>query len=157
MTPERWKQIEQAYHAALEFEPDRRAAWLSEACAGDDSLRREVESLLAQDVSATGLLLNQSPIPPPPGGLLNPGMRLGPYLIESRAGAGGMGEVWKAQDTRLRRAVAIKVVRAGDGADGRAEARLWQEARAAAQVSHPNLCPLFDVIDDGCHVYLVME
>jgi len=87
------------------------------------------------------------------------GQRVGSFEILEKLGRGGMGEVWKARDLRLHRDVAIKVVRndAPINRDTKADARLWQEARASAQVSHPNLCQLFDVIDDGAHVYLVME
>ena len=162
MNPKLWQEIEQVYHAALEIEPERRAAYLTATCHGDDELRREVESLLRQDPSAPGLLLNwRADVPTGAPAMttgLTPGMRLGPYQVEERLGAGGMGEVWKASDTRLHRAVAMKVVRSEQiGVDRRADERLWLEARAAAQVSHPNLCQLFDVIDDGCHVVLVME
>src|ERR1700722_2963984 len=113
MNPKLWLEIEQVYHAALELEPESRARYLAAACHGDEELRREVESLLRQDASAPGLLLNWSAGAPANMSSLTPGMRLGPYQVEKRLGAGGMGEVWKASDTRLHRAVAMKVVRSG--------------------------------------------
>jgi len=75
------------------------------------------------------------------------GTRLGPYEILAPLGAGGMGEVWKARDSRLNRVVAIKSLKAGAGV------RFRQEARALAALNHPNICTLFDIGDD----YLVME
>lgn len=88
---------------------------------------------------------------------VSPGVRLGPYEIVARIGAGGMGEVWCARDTRLDRSVAIKVLPAGFAADEQSVARLEREARAISQLSHPRICTLYDVGSiDGC-MYLVME
>ncbi|HMF11124.1 MAG TPA: serine/threonine-protein kinase, partial [Gemmataceae bacterium] len=87
---------------------------------------------------------------------LAPGTLLGPYEIVGQLGAGGMGEVYRARDLRLDRAVAIKVVRRMPSSD-RARARFWREARAAASVSHPNICQLYDVGDYDGELYLAME
>src|SRR5579872_4454965 len=110
MTAERWQQIEKLYHAALEREPQVRAGFINEACAGDNDLRQEVESLLAQDGSSPSLIFNRASARPPglgPSALgrLAAGARLGPFEIESQLGIGGMAEVWKARDTRLGRVV----------------------------------------------------
>src|SRR5918995_5389739 len=88
---------------------------------------------------------------------LGPGSRLGPYEIVSRVGAGGMGEVWKARDTRLDRTVAIKVLPPDLTTDPAARQRFEREARAVAALSHPHICPLFDIGHQDGSDYLVME
>jgi eukaryotic-like serine/threonine-protein kinase len=144
MTPERWRQVEQLYHSALERAPDLRSAFLEKACGGDPDLRREVESLMQQ--SAVGVL--DEPLWQAPGdGPLKPGAQLGPYQILGPLGAGGMGAVYKARDTRLDRTVAIKVSLV------RFSGRFEREARAIASLNHPNICTLHDVGPN----YLVME
>ena len=141
MNSEQWQRVEELYHAALDHPAGQRAAFLKEACP-DDDLRREVESLLASD-RPDGTVLDS----PAWERRLSPGERIGPYQIVSRIGAGGMGEVWKARDTRLGREVAIKVCAS------RFSDRFKREARAIAALNHPHICTLFDVGAD-C---LVME
>ncbi|MEO8052748.1 MAG: protein kinase, partial [Acidobacteriota bacterium] len=153
MQPARWKQIEELYHAALEREAGERAAFLAQACDGDVELRREVESLLAQYRSAEGVLdrpaweAAPSLIEDPPRIALLPGEQLGPYRIEGPLGSGGMGQVYKARDTRLGRAVAIKTLT--EPFSGRFE----REARSISSLNHPHICTLHDVGPN----YLVME
>ena len=147
MTTERWRQIEDLYHAASSHAPADRAAFLAEACGTDAELRSEVETLLAQDTSREGMP-DRSPSPtsgtsPQPG----PGSQFGPYRIESSIGKGGMGEVWKARDSRLNRDVAIKFS-AHQFTD-----RFEREARAIPALNHPNICTLYDIGPS----YLVME
>src|SRR5262249_19823521 len=109
MTPERWRQIEELYHSARGCTPADRAVLLAEA---DSELRREVEAMLAQEASGKILdrraedLLTDSSSP-----MVAAGSQLGPYQIEALLGAGGMGQVYRAVDTRLDRKVAIKVSR----------------------------------------------
>src|SRR5215203_5095574 len=86
-----------------------------------------------------------------------PGSRLGPYQIVSRAGAGGMGEVWKARDIRLDRTVAIKVLPPDLTSDPAARQRFEREARAVAALSHAHICPLFDIGHQDGTDFLVME
>jgi eukaryotic-like serine/threonine-protein kinase len=146
MSPERWRQVEGLYHAVLEQAPGGRALLLEQA---DPELRREVESLLAQP-SRNGALERpawESSDKRNSSGTLAAGSSLGPYRIEMSIGKGGMGEVWKARDTRLNRAVAIK--RSAQQFSDRFE----REARAVAALNHPHICQLYDVGPD----YLVME
>ncbi len=142
MTSERWQQVEALFHAVQEHG----VGVLSDA---DPGLRSEVEELLAQDASREGILdrpaadlLNDSSVP-----MLDAGAQLGPYKIEAPIGAGGMGEVWKARDTRLNRIVAIKVSKE------QFTERFEREARAVAALNHPNIGTLYDVGPN----YLVME
>ena len=144
MTPDRLQQIEELYHSAREASADERAALLAQA---DPELRREVESLLARRNDR--LILDRSAQLPgdPTMTVLNAGARLGPYQVESKLGEGGMGEVFRAVDTRLGRAVAIKI------AHEQFSARFEREARAISSLNHPNICTLYDVGPN----YLVME
>jgi serine/threonine protein kinase len=153
MTRERWRQVDSLYHAVLEREPEERAVFLRSACQTDEDLRREVESLLARDTSGNGLLDQPaweavpSLIEDPTRTSLAPGTQLGPYKIEGPLGAGGMGQVYKARDTRLGRDVAIKIS-AQHFSD-----RFEREARAIAALNHPHICTVHDVGPN----YLVME
>jgi predicted Ser/Thr protein kinase len=149
MTPERFQQIEALYHAAREGSAEERAALLAHT---DSDLRREVELLLAQP--SGGEFLDRPAIQNAPELFddatvtsLASGACLGPYRIESKLGEGGMGEVFRAVDTRLGRAVAIKTNRE------RFNSRFEREARAISSLNHPNICTLYDV----GHNYLVME
>lgn len=126
MDQERWRQIEELYHAVLEQEPSQRAVFLAGACAEDSGLRREVEMLLAQS-AATETMADQSAWAAAgelaaTRTILNAGEKLGPYEIVGLLGAGGMGEVYSALDTRLDRKVAVKVCR--DGSAGALSAKL---------------------------------
>ena len=112
MNPERWEQITEIYHSALELETGERAAFLAEKCADDESLRREVESLLEADAAAGDFIARPaihdaaSMLTIKNEAHLTPGQNLGHYRIISRLGAGGMGEVYLAEDTRLEGKVA---------------------------------------------------
>jgi predicted Ser/Thr protein kinase len=146
MTSDRWHRVEELYHAASEKPPAERDVFLDETCNGDPDLRREVEELLHQSESPDSFLdnparqfLEQAE--------LNAGQILGPYRVLELIGSGGMGRVYKAFDTRLGRAVAIKVSRAGF------TGRFRREARAVAALNHPNICTLYDLGPN----YLVME
>ena len=147
MTPERFRQIEELYHAAREKTGARRVALLAQATP---EMRREIEELLAQTESGF-LARPAAPIATElrdaTATVLTAGACLGPYRIESKLGQGGMGEVFRAVDTRLGRAVAVKV------SHERFSDRFEREARAIAALNHPHICTLHDVGPD----YLVME
>jgi Tol biopolymer transport system component len=146
MTPERWQQVERVYHAALEAPVPARAGLLLELCAGDDELRQEVESLLAQDGAADflevpALAVAAEALGATPAPLT--GRRVGPYLIESPLGFGGMGEVYRARDTKLGRDVAIKVLPEAFAADPERLRRLESEARLLAALNHPHIGAIY--------------
>src|SRR5438876_53831 len=133
MTAERRRQVEALYHAAEDRKPRERNAFLAEACRGDEELRREVQSLLAKNAPEAV----PNPIDEPTRTQLTAGAQLGPYRIDGILGAGGMGEVFKATDTRLSRAVAIKVLSSSQSPATGAVERFIQEARAASALNHP--------------------
>src|SRR2546425_9110448 len=157
MTRERWKEIERLYQAALEREPDDRAIFLEEACAGDEALRREVESLLAYKTRAENFI--ESPALEAAAEMLADeqavsavGQRIGPYQVLSLIGAGGMGEVYLARDSRLGRKVALKLLPKEFTKDEGRLHRFKQEARAASALSHPNIVTIYEIGEaDGQH------
>ncbi len=162
--PERWQHIEQLYHSALQCDPEERSAFLDQACAGDEKLRREVESLLAyQDqsedfIESPALEFAAKLVAEEQSTLVAVGQTINQYQITSRLGAGGMGEVFLALDTRLNRKVAIKFLPALFTGNKTHLNRFEQEARAVAALSHPHVCVIHEVIEtnDGRHC-IVME
>jgi hypothetical protein len=129
MLAERWQEIERLYHAALELRPEDRGTYLEAACGGDQALRREVESLLASDDRAADFLEATEPEVEEvaPDARKTAGTRVGSYMIMEFLRAGGMGEVYKARDTRLDRIVAIKFLPVAIASDGTLE-RFHREA-----------------------------
>ena len=148
MDPARWRRVEEIYQVAAERKPEERAAFLVMACAGDEDLRREVESLLARP-SADGML--DRPAWEPDAARLTAGQRVSHYQIQEKLGEGGMGVVYKASDTRLGRSVALKFVKA------QFSRRFEREARAVAALNHPHIATLHEVGDHQSLPYLVME
>ncbi len=163
MSPERWEQITEIYHSALELELGERLAFLDAACADDDSLRREVESLLKADSEAgdfiahpafhdaASLLTVKTDVP------LAVGQNLGHYKIISRLGAGGMGEVYLAKDSKLNREVAIKILPASFAENPNYLRRFQTEAEAAATLNHPNVAVIYSVENTDGRSFITME
>ena len=123
----RWRQLESLYNKALEMDESRRASFLLEACGDDDGLRRELEALLAREPQVGSFLEKPALREIAPdfnvdeGGHLPPGAKIGSYRVETPIGEGGMGTVYRAQDTKLNRPVAIKFL-SDDLADAGAQA-----------------------------------
>ncbi len=162
MEPERWQQIDQLLGAALERRPEERADFLDLACAGDESLRREVESLLRADEAAKSFI--EAPTVKLVAEVLAEqhvralvGQCLSHYKILSQLGAGGMGEVYLAEDLKLSRKVAIKFLPPALMADEQARRRLLREARAAAALDHPNICTIYEVGDEAGYSFIIMQ
>jgi eukaryotic-like serine/threonine-protein kinase len=154
MTPERWQKIRDVLERALELAPSDRSAYLNQACSSDQSLRQEVETLLASSDGVRSSFLQSS------SALrvtLTPGAKLGEYEVESLLGSGGMGEVYRARDSRLGRDVAIKVLPSFASADLNRLRRFEQEARAAAALNHPNILAVFQMGTYEGAPYLVSE
>ena len=124
MTPERWQQIREVLEKALELAPGERSAFLNRACSSDQSLRREVETLLASSDDVRSSFLQTSG----PRITLASGTKLGEYEVKSLLGTGGMGEVYRARDSLLGRDVAIKVLPSSLSADSDRLRRFEQEA-----------------------------
>src|SRR6516225_1736477 len=154
MTPERWQQVKGLLQEALELAPAQRQAFLDRACSNDDSLRREVESLLSSDDKARSTFLQSAPNVRL---ALTKGTRLGDFEILSLLGAGGMGEVYRARDHRLDRDVAIKVLPRFVSLDPERLRRFEQEAKAAAALNHPNIVAVFHMGSYEGVSYLVSE
>src|SRR5262249_54987141 len=159
MELDRWEQIERLYHAALERGPDAREAFLDEACAGDEALRREVAGLLACDLPSDSFiqspaieiearawaaerLSEASTIP-----MSSPiaGSQIGAYQLLSLLGRGGMGEVHLALDIRLGRKVAVKLLPARFTTDAGRVRRFAQEARSVSALNHPNIITIHEI------------
>ncbi len=160
-TAERRRQIEEIVVAALALDKTQRSAHLDSACSDDRELRREVESLLALESRAETFL--ETPALEVAARALASGHSatlsgtVGPYRIDALLGAGGMGEVYRGWDIRLRRAVALKFLGREFLSDAGAVERFEREARAASALSHPNICTVYDVGETDGRPYIAME
>jgi serine/threonine protein kinase/tetratricopeptide (TPR) repeat protein len=147
-SPDHWRTVERLYHEALAQPVERRAAFLMEACADDEQLRREVESLLARGASAD-TVFTRGPAAAAAGLVsdvdrsISSGRRLGGYQILGPIGAGGMGEVYRARDTKLGREVAIKILPRVFTKDPERLRRFEREARMLAALNHPNIAAIY--------------
>lgn len=153
LNPDRWRRIEELFEAALEREPGQRGRYLATACADDADLRREIEKLLEADARRSGILeVAATPASPrtaaehPTEPTFAPGDLLaGRFRVIRFLAAGGMGEVYEAEDTELRERVAIKTVRPELTADDTVMQRFRREVQLARRVAHPSICRIFDI------------
>jgi serine/threonine protein kinase/WD40 repeat protein len=162
MLPERWEQICEIYHSALEMSEGEQKAFVARACAGNEFLLREVESLLAANAEAGDFIAEPvfrdvSPLPKTDGETFLSGKKIAHYRILSRIGAGGMGEVYLAKDTRLDRKVALKTLPASLSAHPNYLRRFETEARAAATLNHPNVATVYSVEETNGQPFFTME
>jgi Tol biopolymer transport system component len=149
MTPERWQQVKAIFNSAIQYSPEERHSFLSQACSGDASLRGEVESLIASH-EKSGDFIDE---PAYQGAAwlaeekseLKAGQKIGSFQVVSFISRGGMGEVYLAQDLRLNRKVALKLLPASFTKDNDRLRRFEQEARAVSALNHPNIITIFEI------------
>src|SRR5438552_4293669 len=162
MTPERWEKVKEIFQAALDHAVEKRSAYLSSACGGDESLRKEVESLLVAHEKEGGFI--DSPAYEAAAELivneqaeLKPGQAIGSYEIVSFISRGGMGEVYLAQDKRLGRRVALKLLPSSVTRDVSRLRRFEQEARAASALNHPNIITIYEIREANSTLMIATE
>ena len=162
MTPARPQTIEGIFHAALDCEPDELSAFLDKTCAGDQLLRREIETLLAAHQQAGSFI--QTPVAALATRIVKNGQAdsligqtIGHYKISKRIGSGGMGEVYLASDISAGRKAALKLLPTHLTSDARRLKRFQQEARAVAGLNHPNILTVYEVGADSSTRYIASE
>lgn len=162
MTPEFWQQVKEVFHSALALPPDERAGFLDKVCHGQDSLRKEIESLISSH-QETGSFID-SPAYRIAAELfsdqqieLKAEQKIGRYKILSLLGKGGMGEVYLAEDTSLRRLVALKILPADFTANSDRLARFEREAFAASSLNHPNILTIYEIGAEDGHHFIATE
>ncbi|HJP94465.1 MAG TPA: protein kinase [Pyrinomonadaceae bacterium] len=150
MTPERWEQVKQIFNSALNYRPEERSVFISQACSGDEQLRSEVESLIASH-EESGSFIDKPAFEAAASLLSNdktelvPGQTIGSYEVLSFLSRGGMGEVYLAEDKRLGRKVALKLLPVSFTTDADRLRRFEQEARAASALNHPNIITIYEI------------
>lgn len=166
LTPERWQQVSQIFKSAISLDDKARAAYVAEKCGGDESLRSEVEKLIAshQQASAENFIGGQAAeagavllIDEIEKSRLTKGQQIGSYVILDKLGAGGMGEVYLARDSRLERTVALKVLSPDISSDKRRMQRFSQEAKVASSLNQPNILTIFEFGEVEGLTYLATE
>ena len=162
MAQKDWRQVKDIFNAALRHIPEERPVFLEQICGGDKILRGKVESLLSSYDEAESFL--ESPAVGEvaealvaENSQLASGRNLGHYEIIRQIGAGGMGKVYLATDTKLNRPVALKVLHQNLSSDNRANRRLLREAQAAALLDHPHICQIFEISESDDGSFIVMQ
>jgi len=154
MKLELWRRAEEIFHAALERSPEDRQPFLDEACGDDAELRQQVEILISKEERAGDFL--EEPLLADTFSL-SAGTMIGRYRVEQELGHGGMGTVYRAFDTQLRRDVALKVLPPEHHEDPRWQHHLLHEARAASALNHPNIITVHEIGSDAGVDFIAME
>ena len=157
MKKDLWQRAEDLFHNALEHPPEARGGFLDRACGEDAELRRQVETLLAQDEQAGSFLEKPALAGAKVEESLMIGKTLGHYRISSQIGKGGMGEVFQAKDQVLGRDVAIKVLPVEFIRDADRISRFQREAKVLASLNHPNIAAIYGLERSGETNFLVLE
>jgi serine/threonine protein kinase len=153
VTPEQWERAKELFYQALEHQPAERPAFFDAACAGDETIRAELESLVAEE-QRIGDFMN---VPAVGCHDWSPGKVILQYEVIEKVGEGGMGVVYRARDTRLDRFVALKRLPVEMMADTGRRRRFVREAKAASILNHPNIITIHDIGREGDNDFIVME